>query len=115
LETRDKIKEARIDGVSFVKDAIQGDITNTGNVLLVSAPTFYVMDEKGIVLSRGTLQNFYLPSGEKTTFKAEISQKIPQGKYILFLSFDFGGVAPLVKEIYFSKTESGAIQILEIK
>ncbi|MFA6217855.1 MAG: hypothetical protein WDL87_09430 [Candidatus Omnitrophota bacterium] len=112
LETRDKIKETTIEGVSFVKGAIQGNITNTGNVLLVSNPTFYVMDEKGVVLSRGILQGFYLPSGEKTTFKTEIPPKIPQGKYILILSFDFGGGAPQIKEIDFSKTESGSIQIL---
>ncbi|MCX5707764.1 MAG: hypothetical protein NTY14_02080 [Candidatus Omnitrophica bacterium] len=115
LETNDKIKQATIEGVSFVKDAIQGNIANTGNVLLVSSPTFYVMDEKDIVLDRGKLQDFYLPSGEKTTFKAQISKKIPQGKHTLILNFDFGGVAPLVKEIYFSKTESGEIQISETK
>jgi hypothetical protein len=115
LETKDKIKEAAIEGVSFVKNAIQGDIFNTGNVLLVSAPTFYVMDEKNIVLGRGTLQDFFLPPGEKTVFKAEISPKIPQGKYALILNFDFGGVAPLVKEINFSRTESGEVQILSTK
>jgi hypothetical protein len=115
LETSDKIKEATIDGVSFVKGAIQGNITNRGNVLLVSNPTFYVIDEKGVVLNRGTLQGFYLPTGEKATFKTEIPPKIPQGKYTLFLSFDFGGGAPLAKEIDFSKTESGEIKILGIK
>jgi hypothetical protein len=115
LETRDKIKDMTIEGVSFVKGALQGNITNTGNVLLVSKPAFYIMDEKSVVLSRGTLQAFYLPSGEKTTFKTEVPQKIPQGKYTLFLSFDFGGGAPLAKEIDFSKTESGAVQILGIK
>ncbi len=115
LETTDKIKGAAIEGVSSINGAIQGNLANTGNVLLVSTPTFYVMDEKGVVLDRGTLQNFFLPSGEKTIFKAEISKNIPQGKYTLFLSFDFGGGAPLVKEIYFSKTESGEIQILETK
>jgi hypothetical protein len=115
LETTDKIKEAKIEGLSFIKDAIQGNISNAGNVLLVSAPTFYVMDEKSIILDRGKLQDLFLPSGEKTTFKAQISKKIPQGKHTLILNFDFGGNAPMVKEIYFSKTESGEIKILETK
>ncbi len=115
LETRDKIKEMKIEEVSFVKGALQGNIINTGDVLLVSHPAFYVIDEKGVVFSRGTLQGIYLPSGEKTTFKTEIPPKMPQGKYTLFLSFDLGGGAPLAKEIDFSKAESGAIQILRIK
>jgi hypothetical protein len=115
LETKDKIKEATIEGISFVKDGIEGSISNSGNVLLVATPTFYVMDEKGVVFDRGTLPDCFLPAGEKTTFKTKLSKKIPQGKYTLFLSFNFGGGAPLLKEIDFSKTESGAIQILETR
>ena len=115
LETKDKIKKAAIDGVSFGNGAIQGNIANTGDVLLVSTPTFYIMDEKGMVYDKGTLQDLYLPAGEKAVFKAAISPKIPQGKHTLFLSFDFGGTAPQLKEINFSKTESGAIQILATK
>lgn len=115
LETPDKIKEGKIDDIAVDKNSIKGDLLNSGNVLLISQGTFYIMNEKNIVSDRGDIQKFYLPEKAKVSFIVKVSKNVTQGKNTLFINFDLGAGKALVKEIDFSKDAAGNLKILKMR
>jgi hypothetical protein len=115
LETTDKVKNFKLDDVSVGKDGIQGVLYNLGNVILISQGTFYIMDAKGIVADRGNINKYYLPPGEKASFTVKVSNQVLPGKYTLVINFDMEAGKALIKEVDFSKDNTGSISILAMR
>ena len=115
LETKDKKRSGKIEDISIAQDSIKGYLINSGNVILITQGTFYIMDEKGIVSDRGDIAKFYLPPEAKAPFTIKLSNQITKGKYTVVINFDLEEGKTLVKEVDFSKDASGEIKILKVR
>ncbi len=112
LEAKEHIKSGQISDLEFKDHQLTGSFLNKGNVTITPRGVFYFMDKEGLVIDRGEIQQFYLPSGQSTVFMANLSQKLSEGTYNLVLTFDLMDGAYLVKEVDFSLSKSGEFQIL---
>jgi len=115
LETQDIHKKAGIVDIVAEKDSIKGNLLNSGDGMLISQGTFYIIDANNIISDRGTMQKFYLPAGEKASFGVKVSNNVLQGRNTLFINLDFGENKLLVKEIDFTKDSTGNVKIDKIK
>lgn len=115
LETKGSVKDLKLREAAAQQDAITGNFQNSCDLVLVSKPSFVVMDKKGAVLDRGELAEFYLPPGEKAPFKVKVSGKVPTGDYTLEFNFSFYGRGSLVKDISFSKDAAGNLKVLQVE
>lgn len=115
LETPDRIKEAKLENISLDKDGIEAELINSGNIILNTQGNYYVMDGNSILVSRGDMAKYYIPSEKKVPLKIKLSKQIPEGKYTLFINFDLGEGKALIKEIDFSKDANGEIKILKMR
>lgn len=113
LETKDKINAAKLEDIVIDSTSFNGNLSNTGNALLVSQGTYYVLDEKGVVVDRGNIEKYFLFPKGKATFTAKFAKPIPQGNATLVISFELGEGKALLKEIDFSKDVSGMVKIIK--
>jgi hypothetical protein len=114
LETKNKKKRLRIGGILVVKEGMQGSLLNTGNVLLTSKISSYIMNAKGMVVKRAEHQR-YVPPGEEAFFTVNLPGDLSPGAYTLLINYDFKEGKPLVKEVDFTKGDTGEIKILRQK
>lgn len=118
LETKDKVKNVKIEDLSVNQDKLQGNFSNNGNVMLVMESSYYIIDGKGTIGDRGNIvKELYLPVGEKAAFAINnMTKNISKGSYTLVIDFSLGkGEGTLVKEIDFSKNDSGEIKIVKVR
>lgn len=115
LEAEDSIKRAEVKQIEEKNNTINGKFFNKGEVFIKSQATYYVIDEAGMVLDRGKLDDVYIFPPDGTAFNIKLSKSLAPGQYVLVCTFDLGEGDVLVKEMDFSKDLSGKIKILEIK
>lgn len=115
LETYDKKKQVHIESISVVSEGLRGDFLNAGNVILFFKSSFYVLNEKNIVVDRGEIQTFYLPPEEKIPFTISLPKDLPPDEYTGVITLDlFEEGEALVKEIDFVK-KGGKIHVLKVR
>ncbi len=114
LETKNKNKKAKIGDISVVKEGMQGSVLNEGNVLLISKISCHIMNAKGLVVRRVEHQR-YLPPGEEASFTVSLPGDLSPGTYTLLINYAIKESKPLVKEVEFTKDDSGEIKILRQK
>jgi hypothetical protein len=97
VEIQDKLKkEVALEDLSVErksKDALLNislGMKNTGNVDITAGGSFDIIDKKGMVFGRGTLNNLYTLPGDSAKFYASWSLPIPKGIYDLVLTLDLG-------------------------
>lgn len=115
LETANALKNAQLENLTAEGSKIKGEFANNGEVVLVSKGNFYVMDEKGIVVTRGKIDDLYLFPQDKAPFTINLSEDIPAGRYTVVVSFDLEQGDVLVNEIDLIKERFGNIRILEVR
>ncbi len=115
LETTDRIRKVSVKDISVSTDSIKGYFTNQGNVLLRGKCNYYVMNNESVVSDRGDIAGYNIPPGEKAPFTINFGKQIQQGKLTLFINFDLGVGASLIKEIEFLRDKAGNIKNLKIK
>lgn len=115
LETVEKIRKIGVEDLSVSADSIKGYFINQGNVLLRGGCSYYVMNEENVILDRGNIDKYNIPPGEKAPFTINFGKQIQEGKLTLFMNFDLGSGAPLMKEIEFLRDKAGNIKNLKIK
>ena len=93
--------------------ALSGTLANTGNAFFSALGTFYVMDDKGMVADRGQTEGLYLMPGDKHAVAVKFSKSLPPGKYTAVISFDLEGGDLFTKEVDFSLTSGGGVQVGE--
>lgn len=113
LETKDKINTAKLEDIVIDSVSFNGNLINTGNALLVSQGTYYVLDGKGVVVDRGNIEKYFLFPKDKAAFTAKFAKSIPQGNSTLVISFELGEGKALLKELDFSKDASGIVKIIK--
>lgn len=117
-------RTALIDNLLFKKDA-QGalysiglDFRNTGNVDISAGGTFHIMDDKGIVIARGELNDIHTFPAAGAKFAATLKDNLPKGEYDLVFTLNLGkaleeasmGRGPIItKEAQISIGENGKI------
>ncbi len=91
---------------SFGNQAIQDldiklDFVNTGNIDIAPEGTFYIMDKKGLIVTRGEFSKYYTLPGDKTAISSTISQKsasqMSEGEYDLIVTIDLGGIPEVLE------------------
>lgn len=117
-------RTALIDNLLFKKDAqnaqysIGLDFRNTGNVDISLGGTFHIMDDKGLVIARGELNNVHTFPTATAKLSATLKNSLPAGKYDLVFTLDLGkaleeaniGRGPVItKEAEISIGENGKI------
>jgi hypothetical protein len=71
--------------------AINLDFKNTGNVDIIAAGNFNIIDKQGIVYSRGEFSNkIYTFAGNTAKFTATTKEPLPKGKYDFIITLDLG-------------------------
>jgi hypothetical protein len=117
-------RTALIDNLSFKKDA-QGagysiglDFLNTGNVDISAGGTFHVMNDQGMVIARGQLNDVHTFPAASAKLTATLKDSLAVGKYDLVFTLDLGqaleeaniGRGPVItKETQISIGENGKI------
>ncbi|KPK98981.1 MAG: hypothetical protein AMJ95_01625 [Omnitrophica WOR_2 bacterium SM23_72] len=69
---------------------MSADLKNLGNVDITAAGTFHIMDDQGMIFSRGELGNVYLFPGESAKLTSSRKDSLSRGKYNLVLTIDIG-------------------------
>ncbi len=113
VEPSNRNKAGKVQNAALKDNAVSGDFLNIGNIILIPSCTYYIMDKNSLIVDRGKTQPFYLPPGKKTPFKIKISPNLRAGAYTIVLTFDLGQDDSLVKEIDFTKDDSGHFVIRE--
>ncbi len=89
-------RTAIIENLSFKKETSAGpysiglDFRNTGNVDITAGGAFYIMNNEGMVISRGALNDVYTFPGSSAKFAATLKDNLPKGKYDLVFTVDLG-------------------------
>ena len=118
-------RAALIDNLLFKKDAQNAqysvglDFHNTGNVDISASGTFYIMDDKGMVITRGELNDVHTFPATNAKLGATLKDSLlSEGKYDLVFTLDLGkaleeanmGRGPVItKEAQISIGENGKI------
>jgi len=69
---------------------IEMDFSNNGNVDITAGGSFYLMDDRGMVLARGEFNDLYTFPNDRGKFKASWAKKVPAGEYDLVVTLDLG-------------------------
>ncbi|MFA5145642.1 MAG: hypothetical protein WC723_06560 [Candidatus Omnitrophota bacterium] len=117
-------RTASVDNLLFKKDAgnapysIGLDFRNTGNVDISAGGTFHIMDDKGMVISRGEFNDIHTFPASGAKLAAALKDSLPKGEYDLVFTLDLGkaleeaniGRGPIItKEARISIGENGKI------
>lgn len=117
-------RTASVDNLVFKKEtknaqySISLDFRNTGNVDISAGCTFHIMDDKGIVITRGQLNDVYTFPASSAKLTAKFKESLPKGEYNLVFTLDLGkaleeanmGRGPVItKEAEISIGENGEI------
>lgn len=115
IETDNKNKNARVNGIVAIRNGFRGNFLNEGNVIMIPKCVYYILGGDGLVEERGEIDKFYLPPGEKKEFDITLPDNLKEGKFTVVLTFDLGGGNSLVKEIDFVKTQGAAVRIIGLR
>lgn len=66
------------------------DFRNTGNVDITAGGSFHIMNNEGMVIARGALNDVYTFPGSSAKFAATLKESLPEGKYDLVFTVDLG-------------------------
>lgn len=89
-------RTAVIENLVFKKNAsdksysIELDFRNTGNVDITAGGSFHIMNNQGMVISRGALNDVYTFCGSNAKFAATLKDILPEGKYDLVFTVNLG-------------------------
>ena len=89
-------RTALVDNLSFKKDAqgaqysVSLDFRNTGNVDISVGGTFHIMDDKGLVIARGQLNDLHTFPAAGAKLAATFKDSLPKGEYDLVFTLDLG-------------------------
>jgi P pilus assembly chaperone PapD len=97
IETKGTTKrEAEIANLTLKRESPDGplkmslDFKNTGNVDITCAGTFHIMDNQGMIFSRGELDNVYLFPKETAKLTSSWKGALSKGQYSLVVTIDIG-------------------------
>lgn len=115
IEPEEKNKAVLVDRWSTAAKKIQGTFRDKGNIVLIPDGTYYILNNKGIPITRGRIDKFYLPPNTETTFQFEINDTVPLGVFTAVVTFDLEDGDNIVKEVDFEKTSGDEIKILKVR
>ncbi|MBN1914003.1 MAG: hypothetical protein JW788_06355 [Candidatus Omnitrophica bacterium] len=117
LENKEGVKKAEVgEFLGSGRRQINGTVVNTGETILIAAPDFSVMNDKGRVIDEGNIQQIFIPPGETAAIQMELTPKIHSGvDYTLVIKFDFFEGKPLTKKIKFSSEQGKSLKILSVE
>jgi len=89
-------RTAIVDNLSIKKDTSTGpysiglDFRNTGNVDITAGGSFHIMNNEGMVIARGALNDIYTFCGSSAKFTSTLKDNLTEGKYDLIFTVDLG-------------------------
>lgn len=111
IEPKNKSKNALLQDVVLKTKSVKMDFVNQGNVILIPRTTYYIMQDSGIVLSRGESKRLYVPPGVSASLEIPLNKKLNPGKYTLVVNSDLGEGDVVVKEIGLTADDSGQVTV----
>jgi hypothetical protein len=115
VEPKEAIRKAVLDQFKIDNGLLRGGFSNQGNVILIPATSYYIMDKEGLVTDRGELKKMYVPPLESSAFEISLPSDLKADQYNLFINADLGGGDVVVKEIELVKDLSGSITIQNVR
>lgn len=115
VDTVNSDKTSKIGNIRFEEEFLKGDFTNQGDVFLFPRGIYYLMDKEGVVAERGELDKIYLIPKATAGFQIPIGDALADGDYTAVVTFDLEDGDSVIKEVDFSKSGSGELQISEIR
>jgi hypothetical protein len=94
---------------------ILNELTNTGNSFVQTDGSFYILDERSKVMSRGVVEEKYLMPGSKAELVTELADDVPPGEYFMVLTIELGEKSQAIREVDFKLAEDGSVEILETR
>jgi hypothetical protein len=90
-------RSASIDNLSFQRNSpaeatykIGLDFVNNGNTDITTSATFHLMDEQGMVVTRGAFNDTFTFPNASAKLSAAIKEVLPEGKYDAVFTIDLG-------------------------
>jgi P pilus assembly chaperone PapD len=111
IEPSNKNKNAVLQDIQLKANSITASFVNQGNVVLIPRTTYYIMQDGGMVLSRGESKKLYVPPGASGTLEIPLKKKLDQGQYTLVVNSDLEEGDVVVKEIGLAVDAAGQLTI----
>lgn len=109
-------RSAAIRGISALENTLSGKLVNTGDMTLSPEGIYYLLDEEGMVASRGQeVTRLFLPPGEEGVFECGLKGSLEAGRYTMILTFDLGEGVSSVKEIDLIRNTTGNLEIRSVR
>ncbi|MBP9854054.1 MAG: hypothetical protein KBD53_04210 [Candidatus Omnitrophica bacterium] len=115
VETVNRDKTSTIDNIKIEEQAVKGTFTNKGDVFLFPRGIFYLTDQEGIAIERGEIEKIYLTPGNTADFTIKVNDQLAVGNYTMVLTFDLDDGDSVIKEIDFSKSDSGQLNMIAVR
>ena len=106
-------KSFRVGKEKLNNNHMEGNFSNSGNIVLIPEGVYYFMSKEDTIVDRGEIKKLYLPPKGIGTFTVDLPNNLKEGKYTLVITFDLQEGDSVVKEIDFSKGPSSQIKILQ--
>lgn len=115
VEVENSLKKASVTNFSGGKNKITSDYKNIGKVFTHCKPSFFVMDNQGMVIDRGQMNEIYMFPDSSTSVEISLSDKISPGSYTAVCTFDLQDGDVIVREVDFRKDLSGNIIVISVR
>lgn len=114
IEPKGKQKKGEFADIRVSDKSLEGIFTNKGNTFLRVQGTYYTIDSHEMVKERGQTPEFYLLPDDQTKITIVPSAALPAGNYTMVITFDMEGGEAVVKEINFSVSATGTLEVLAV-
>ncbi|UCD16048.1 MAG: hypothetical protein JSV34_03065 [Candidatus Omnitrophota bacterium] len=108
-------KKASFKNIKGGEYKLKGVLKNIGETFLHASGTFFVMDNEGMVEDRDEIRESYLLPQDEVQISIELSKTLSADNYIMIITYDLEDGDVSVKEIDFSLSSSGEVNILEVR
>ncbi len=115
VEPGNKSKKAVLQNVIVQGNTIKADYVNQGNVTELPRTTFYVMQDKGLVVLRGEAKKLYVPSGTTASLALPMKKTLDPGHYTLVLNSDLDEGDVVVEEAGLTVGAAGQITVDHVR
>jgi len=115
IDSTNKDKSASVHHIEVKGNELVGQFSNRGNVFMIPRGVYYVMNNDGLVASRGEVGDIYLPPSEETSFSVSFSDVEQPGDYMIVMTFDLDEGDSVVFEVDFSLNADRSLTIHHIR
>ncbi len=111
IEPKQKNKKSDIQDIKSDKKGFTVNFVNQGNIVLIPKTTYYVMEDEGLVVSRGETEKLYVPPGVSASLEIPLKSPLKEGRYTLVINSDLEEGDVVIKEVELAVDAGGQVTI----